>query len=453
MQTVFSRLKAGLRHLDGMQIEGRVQSVGGMALTIAGLDRALAIGQRVTVQGNRGPVQAEVVAIGGTAAGGVRVLPFGAWDGVSAGNRVVVCPGDAAIHPDASWIGHVVDALGRVVAPSDLFREGDSPRPVQADPPPAFDRRRVGAKLETGVKAVDVFTPLCRGQRMGVFAGSGVGKSTLMAMLARQTDAEVIVIGLVGERGREVQDFIRDDLGPEGMARAVVVVATSDAAPLLRRQAAWTATAVAEYFRDQGKQVLLMIDSVTRFAMAQREIGLSAGEPPTVKGYPPTVFAELPRLLERAGPGCGTQGDITGIYTVLVDGDDHNEPIADTVRGILDGHVVLDRRIAESGRYPAVDLQRSLSRMLPGCHTPIEREIMKGARRMLGKHGDMEDLIRIGAYRPGSDPDTDAAIRFFAPAEAYLTQDRNDAAPSTEAFSVLYGLLVEAGCDVALPQA
>ena len=216
---------------------------------------------------------------------------------------------------------------------------------------------------------------------MGVFAGSGVGKSTLMAMLARNTDADVIVIGLVGERGREVQDFIQDDLGPEGMARSVVVVSTGDEPPLMRRQAAWTATAVAEHFRDQGKQVLLLIDSVTRFAMAQREIGLSGGEPPTAKGYPPTVFSELPHLLERAGPGTeGSAATSPALYTVLVDGDDLNEPIADTVRGIMDGHVVLDRRIAEQGRYPAVNLQKSISRMLPGLPHRGEYAIMQAAR-------------------------------------------------------------------------
>ncbi|TMV68678.1 flagellum-specific ATP synthase FliI, partial [Thioclava sp. BHET1] len=258
-----------------------------------------------------------------------------------------------------------------------------------------------------------------------------------------------IVIGLVGERGREVQEFIQEDLGAEGMARAVVVVATGDEPPLLRRQAAWTATAVAEYFRDQGKQVLLLIDSVTRFAMAQREIGLSGGEPPTSKGYPPTVFSELPHLLERAGPGPEGAGDITGLYTVLVDGDDMNEPIADTVRGIIDGHVVLDRRIAEQGRYPAVNVQRSISRMLPDCHDPAEYRLLQAARRAIGRYADMEDLIRVGAYRPGADPEVDAAIRFNGPVSAFLGQRRSEAVPPDQAFALLARLLHEAG--IVLP--
>ena len=301
---------------------------------------------------------------------------------------------------------------------------------------------------------MDVFVPLCRGQRLGVFAGSGVGKSTLMAMFARQIDADVIVIGLVGERGREVQDFITRDLGPEGMARTVLVVATSDQPPLTRRQAAWTATAIAEFLRDQGKQVLLMIDSVTRFAMAQREIGLSAGEPPTTRGYTPTVFAELPRLLERSGPGRNVSRETatTEIYTVLVDGDDHNEPIADAVRGILDGHVILDRKIAEGGRYPAIDVAKSVSRALPHCHAPAERAIMSAARRALATAAEMEDLVRIGAYRAGADPATDAAIRFAALAEDFLRQGRNDRQGAEISFATLYGLLTESGLPLSPEQ-
>jgi flagellum-specific ATP synthase len=347
-------------------------------------------------------------------------------------------------------VGRALDAFG---APLDgsVLPQGPKAYPFRATPPDAFRRRQTGQKLESGIKAVDVFIPLCRGQRLGVFAGSGVGKSTLMAMFARQIDADVIVIGLVGERGREVQDFITRDLGPEGMARTVLVVATSDQPPLTRRQAAWTATAIAEYLRDQGKQVLLMIDSVTRFAMAQREIGLAAGEPPTTRGYTPTVFAELPRLLERSGPGTPSagQGDITAIYTVLVDGDDHNEPIADTVRGILDGHVILDRKIAETGRYPAIDVAKSVSRALPHCHTPAERAIMTAARRALAAAADVEDLVRIGAYRKGSDPATDAAIRFAELADGFLRQGRTDRQGSEISFATLYGLLSESGLPLS----
>lgn len=287
---------------------------------------------------------------------------------------------------------------------------------------------------------------------MGIFAGSGVGKTSLLAMLARNTNADIIVMGLIGERGREVREFIQEDLGPDGLARSVIVVSTGDESPLLRRQAAWTAMSVAEHFRSSGQQVLLLLDSVTRFAMAQREIGLAIGEPPTTRGYPPTVFSELPQLLERAGPGLEEEGDITGIFTVLVDGDDLNEPIADAVRGIVDGHLVLDRSIAERNRFPAIDLQRSISRMLPGCHDVEQLAILTAARKALSRFSDMEELIRIGAYRPGTDAAIDAAIRFFDEADPYLAQGRTERVPSLEAFAEFYRMLTDAGFSVPLPQ-
>lgn len=449
MHTAFSNLSTVARSIDDARIVGEVTSVTGLTLTVTGLTRALGIGQRCQVSGRHGPVMGEVVGLGPD---GTHVLPFGSWDGVAAGDEVVASTGGDVIRPDDSWIGRVMDALCRPLDGAGPLHDGAAPRRVKAAPPPAFQRRRVGPRLDTAIKTFDIFTPLCRGQRMGVFAGSGVGKSTLMAMLARNAQADVIVIGLVGERGREVQDFIQQDLGPEGMARAVLVVSTGDEAPLMRRQAAWTATAVAEHFRDRGKQVLLLVDSVTRFAMAQREIGLAGGEPPTAKGYPPTVFAELPQLLERAGPGSeGTQGgDITGLYTVLVDGDDMNDPVADAVRGIMDGHVVLDRRIAEGGRYPAVDLLKSISRMLPDCHSGAEYAVLQAARRLLAKYYDMEELIRIGAYKPGTHPETDAAIRFFEPAEAFLSQRKHEAMHVNEAFAEIYRMLGEAGVQVEI---
>ena len=295
---------------------------------------------------------------------------------------------------------------------------------------------------------MDIFAPLCTGQRMGIFAGSGVGKSTLMSMLARRGEADVIVVCLVGERGREVQDFLKHALGPEGLARSVVVAATGDAAPLLRRQAAWTATTVAEALRDEGLNVLMMLDSVTRFAQAQREIGLSLGEPPAARGYPPTVFAELPQLLERTGPGTEGQGDITALYTVLVDGDDLNDPVADAVRGILDGHLVLSRRVAERGRYPAIDLERSLSRMLPDCHSPAENAVLTAARSALGRYGEMEDLIRIGAYKSGADPATDRSVAVATGAETFLTQSRDSHVATGQAFEGLHAILSEAGVEL-----
>ncbi len=413
-----------------------------MTLTVTGLERALGIGQRCWVEGANGAIMGEAV---GTGPGGTQVLPFGTWDGVVVGDRVSLATGGEELRPDISWRGRVMDALGRPLDGRGPLHEGPAARRVRAGPPPAFARRRVGGRLQTGVRAMDIFTPLCRGQRMGIFAGSGVGKSSLLAMLAKRAEADVIVIGLVGERGREVQDFIQHDLGEEGMARAVLVVSTGDEPPLMRRQAAWTATTVAEHFRDAGQNVLLLIDSVTRFAMAQREIGLSGGEPPTAKGYPPTVFAELPRLMERAGPGMGEAGDITALFTVLVDGDDMNDPVADAVRGILDGHVLLDRRIAEQGRFPAVDLLGSVSRMLPDCHSEAEYDALRRARRLMTRYRDMEELIRIGAYRPGADAETDRAIRFQEPAEAFLTQRKQEFTPTAESFAALGQMLLDAG--------
>jgi flagellum-specific ATP synthase len=298
--------------------------------------------------------------------------------------------------------------------------------------------------MSLGVRALDLFAACCSGQRMGIFAGSGVGKSVLLSMMARQAEADVIVIGLIGERGREVKEFLEDTLG-DGLARSVVVVATSDEPAPRRRQAAWLTLALAEHFRDQGLHVLCLLDSVTRFAMAQREIGLAAGEPPTTRGYTPTVFAELPRLLERAGPGIpgpdGRCGTITGLFTVLVDGGDHDEPVADAVRGILDGHIVMTRAIAERGRYPAVDVLKSVSRLMPQCHAPPERVLVARARALMASHADMEELIRLGAYTRGADPVIDEAIARRPALESLLTQDRDERADTASAFAMLQAAL------------
>lgn len=443
-RTMFSELRVRTRQIAESEVFGKVLSIGGLELEVAGLGAAARMGGHVKVADR---IRGEIVAVDRDVA---TVLPFGTWEGVALADDVRLIDAGGDIYPDESWLGRVLDAFGQPLDDA-LLCEGPHCYPPRAVPPEAFQRRSTGKKLETRIKAIDAFTPICRGQRLGVFAGSGVGKSTLMAMLARQIDADVIVIGLVGERGREVQDFISRDLGPEGMARSVLVVATSDQPPLTRRQAAWTATAIAEFLRDQGQHVLLMIDSVTRFAMAQREIGLAAGEPPTSRGYTPTVFAELPRLLERSGPGRNVpgQGDITAIYTVLVDGDDHNEPIADTVRGILDGHIILDRKIAEGGRYPAIDIAKSVSRALPHCHAPAERAIMTSARRALALNAEMEDLVRIGAYRAGGDARTDAAIQFASLADGFLCQASSDSLSADETFATLYGLLDEAGLPLS----
>jgi flagellum-specific ATP synthase len=442
METRFSDLTQAVRNATGMRIAGQVRSVSGLTLTVEGLGRTLGIGQRCRVHGRSGPVLAEVVGLDDA---GAHVLPFGMWRGIAAGDAVEALGGDDHLWPTKAWLGRVIDGLGRPLDGKGNLPQGATPISVHAGPPPAFQRRRVGRRIDTGVKAVDIFTPICRGQRMGVFAGSGVGKSTLMAMLARRADADVIVIGLVGERGREVQEFVQKDLGAEGLSRSVLVVSTGDEPPLMRRQAAWTATAVAEHFRDAGLQVLLLLDSVTRFAMAQREIGLAAGEPPAQRGFPPTTFAELPQLLERAGPGREGQGDITAIYTVLVEGEDMNDPVADTVRGILDGHIILDRAIGERGRYPAIDLLRSVSRMLPDCHTPEDNALLSAARLGLARYSDMDDLIRLGAYKEGSDLEVDRAIRLFDPLNRLLTQGKDEATPSAEGFAALRQVLDDAG--------
>jgi len=314
--------------------------------------------------------------------------------------------------------------------------------PLRAQPPSAHGRARVAGKLDLGVRALNTFLTCCKGQRMGIFAGSGVGKSTLLAMLARNTDADVTVIALVGERGRELKEFIEDDLGEEGLKKSVIVAATSDEAPLTRRQAAFVAMATAEYFRDQGLHVLLLMDSVTRFAMAQREIGLSAGEPPASKGYTPTVFAELPRLLERAGPGrVGSTGSITGLFTVLVEGDDHNEPISDAVRGILDGHIVLERAIAERGRFPAINILKSVSRAMPGCNSESEQGLVLQARQQLSVYEDMAELIRLGAYRTGTNPEVDQAMTLYPQLEAFLTQSKEEQTSLADGYANLSKIL------------
>src|SRR6185312_12044801 len=319
--------------------------------------------------------------------------------------------------------------------------QGKIAYPLKASPPLATIRGRVGAKLDLGVRALNAFATCCEGQRMGIFSGSGVGKSTLLAMMARNSKADAIVIGLIGERGREVKEFVEDDLGPEGLARSVIVAATSDEAPLVRRQAAYVAMTVAEQLRDQGLNVLLLMDSVTRFAMAQREIGLSAGEPPASKGYTPTVFAELPRLLERAGPGEEGGGTITGLFTVLVEGDDHNEPVSDAVRGILDGHIVLERAIAERGRFPAINILKSVSRAMPGCNSEDEQRLVLKARAPMTIYEDMAELIRLGAYKAGTNPEVDEAVRLYPQLEAFLGQSKTERARMADGYDALAVIL------------
>ena len=317
-----------IAELDGPLIYGRVAAVKGLMIEVAGPVHAMPVGARLTIEtGVNGGVPCEVVGFAGENA---VVMPFAAIEGVRRGCRAIVSQSGALVRPSNDWLGRVLNAHGQPVDGKGPIKPGHSPYPFRAPPPPAHARKRVGKALDLGVRALNTFATVCKGQRLGIFAGSGVGKSVLLSMLARYTACDVAVIGLVGERGREVQEFLQDDLGPQGLKRSVVVVATSDEPALMRRQAALLSMSIAEYFRDEGKDVLLLMDSVTRFAMAQREIGLAGGEPPTAKGYTPTVFSELPRLLERAGPG-EDKGTSTGLFTVLVDGDDHNEPVADAV--------------------------------------------------------------------------------------------------------------------------
>ncbi|MGE0533078.1 MAG: flagellar protein export ATPase FliI [Hyphomonadaceae bacterium] len=435
MPSHLSRLAHDIEALDPRRFEGRVTGLSGALIEASGPMEALSLGARGTIITNGGQTRAEIVGFRGDRA---LFAPFDPIENIRPGARVLLEGAAASVRPSQSWLGRIVDCFGQPVDGEGPLPQGLNPRLVRGAPPSAHDRARVGARLDTGVRAINIFAALCRGQRMGVFAGSGVGKSVLMSMLARGAGADVIVIGLVGERGREVKEFIEDTLGEEGRRRSVVVVATSDESAARRRLAPHMACAVAEYFRDQGQDVLLLVDSVTRFAMAQREIGLSVGEPPTTKGYTPSVFAELPKLLERAGPGReGEHGSITALFTVLVDGDDHNEPIADAVRGILDGHIVMERAIAERGRYPAINVLKSISRLMPMCHTADENVLVARAREALSLYAEMEELIRIGAYKAGADAAVDNAIRVRPAVEAVLAQGREEQTSIKEAFSML----------------
>jgi flagellum-specific ATP synthase len=446
MQTLASAARA-IRTMVPDRRFGSVVAVRGALIEVEGLAGVAQIGSRVEIQGANGKVETEVTALDRDVA---LCLPFTDPQGVGLGSRAELAAGQFSIRPSQAWLGRMIDGLGRPVDGLGSLPNGADPQPIKSAPPAAANRARVGHRIETGVRTLDLFAPLCIGQRLGLFAGSGVGKSVLLSMLARWTQCDVAVIGLIGERGREVQEFIEDDLGPEGMARSVVVVATSDEPALMRRQAAWTTLAVAEHFRDQGLNVLCLMDSVTRFAMAQREIGLASGEPPATKGYTPTVFAELPRLLERAGPGEPGKGMITGLFTVLVDGDDHNEPVADAVRGILDGHVVMRRAIAERGRYPAIDVLKSVSRTLPHCMNDDQNATRLAARKLLSTYADMEEMVRLGAYKAGSSDEVDQAVALAPQIEALINQGKHDQGDADASFAAL-AEIVAGGAAAAEP--
>jgi flagellum-specific ATP synthase len=438
---------SALHEIAPMTLRGRVCAVSALSVEVAGLSHHLAVGDRVVLEGRHGGrVLAEIVGAG---AHGLRAAPFGVTHGLGTGAVVRAAPGPGQAHlaPSDQWLGRVIDPLGQPADGRGALPRGDKPRPVRARPPPAIGRARLGPPIDLGVRVLNCFATCRTGQRLGLFSGSGVGKSTLLSMLARHTECDVAVLALVGERGREVREFLEDDLGAAGLARSVVVVATSDAPPLMRREAAYAALTIAEHFCDEGKSVLLLMDSVTRFCLALREIGLAAGEPPATRGYPPSVFAELPILLERAGPGTmqpdGSAGQITALFTVLVEGGDHDEPVADAVRGILDGHVVLDRRIGEGGRYPAVDVLKTLSRAAAGCLTPDQARLLRDARAMIALHNDMADMVRLGAAKPGADPMLDRAMRCVPRIETFLTQRSDDPTSLAESFAGLIAAMRE----------
>lgn len=429
-----------INRLQQVRYVGTVEAIKGLVVTCRGLSSVLKVGDRCQIErrasagSGHTTVKAEVVGFADEQA---LLMPFDQLEGVGPGSRVRAESTAPFVSPSPAWLGRVINAFGEPIDGKGPLPEGEAAHLIRGNAPPAQQRERVRGKLDMGVRAINAFLSCCRGQRMGIFSGSGVGKSVLMSMLARYSQAQVNVIGLIGERGREVQEFIEDNLGEEGLKRSVVVVASSSESALMRREAAYMTLAVAEYFRDSGQEVLCLMDSVTRFAMAQREIGLSVGEPPTTKGYTPTVFSELPRLLERAGPGLSGQGAISAFFTVLVEGDDTNEPIADTVRGILDGHIVMSRAIAERGRYPAIDVLRSISRTMPDCNDKAENVLVQTARSLLSTYDDMAEMIRLGAYRQGSDPEVDRAIAHHQPLESFLSQDKDEYSSLSDSYSQL----------------
>jgi flagellum-specific ATP synthase len=412
-----SRFSSVIEKVDTIKVNGKVTDVIGMVIVSLGPNVSLGDVCTVTDRSGREVCKTEVV---GFKDGKVLSVALGEVEKISQMCEIKAEGKSFRIGVGNGLLGRVIDGLGNPIdGKGELVVE--SSRVIYAEPPNPLERQRISESLQTGVRAIDGLLTCGKGQRIGIFAGSGVGKSVLLGMIARNTSADVNVIVLVGERGREVREFIEKDLGEEGLARSVLIISTSDKSALLRMKAAHIGTTIAEYFRDQGKDVVLMMDSVTRFAMAQREIGLTIGEPPTTKGYTPSVFAVLPKLLERAGNA--KQGSITGFYTVLVDGDDMNEPIADAVRSILDGHIVLSRKIAHKGQFPAIDVLQSISRVMPDIVTKDHRSRVISFKDILATYNEAEDLVNIGAYVKGSNPAIDHALAKISTLRGYLKQD------------------------------
>ena len=410
----WSSLARKVEQIEPVSVQGMVSKIVGLMVESSG--PRVSVGEYCHIVTREGKhIPAEVVGFRDTI---TMLMPLGELEGIAPGDRIIPQAHNLRVNVGDSLLGHILDGLGQPL--DGRMIKTNHTYPLQNNPPNAFTRPRIHDVMSVGVRAIDALLTIGRGQRIGIFAGSGVGKSTLLGMIARNAKAHINVIALVGERGRELRDFLEKDLGPEGLARSVVVVATSDQPALVRLKAAFTATAIAEYFRDQGKNVLLMMDSVTRFAMAQREVGLTVGEPPATRGYPPSVFAMLPKLLERSG--MSDRGSITGLYTVLVDGDDHNEPIADAVRGILDGHIVLTRQLAMQNHYPAIDILQSVSRVMPDVVSKEHMNLAGKIREHMAVYQDAKDLIDIGAYVKGSNPRIDQAIEFYEPIRSFIRQ-------------------------------
>lgn len=425
----YSKLEKKISETNTVFTEGKVTKVIGLTIEAEGIKSF--VGELCTIYNEmNNSIKCEVVGFRDNA---VLLMPLGELVGISPGCRVVPENKPLSVRCSDELLGKIIDGLGNPLDGSRIqFGEDYN---LDNDPPDPMKRKRIKEIMPTGLRAIDAFLTCGEGQRLGIFAGSGVGKSTTLGMIAREANADVNVISLIGERGREVLDFIEKDLGPEGMKRSVVVCATSDKPALIRLKGALTATAIAEYFRDQGKKVILMMDSVTRFAMAQREIGLAIGEPPATKGYTPSVFAKLPRLLERSGTS--EKGSITAFYTVLVDGDDFNEPIADAVRGILDGHIVLSRALAHKNHYPAIDVLNSVSRLMPSIAPEEHKNAASEARDLLATYKESEDLINIGAYAKGSNKKIDKAINFNDSLNNFLKQKIDEKAPYEKTIETL----------------
>ncbi|MEZ4755120.1 MAG: FliI/YscN family ATPase [Bdellovibrionota bacterium] len=440
MSSIFENANAAMKLVSNVELRGAVSDVTG--LIVEGTGPFVPVGSHVRIKSGRSKFPAQVV---GFRSDKVLLMPFGELEGIAPGAVISADGSDSEVLVSDQLLGRVIDALGRPIDQKPLLPIGDL-RPLYCDPPNPVTRARIDKFFDLGVSCLNSMLTVGSGQRIGIMAGSGVGKSTLLGMIAKHSQSDVNVIGLVGERGREVREFIERDLGPEGLKRSVVVVATGNESALLRIRAAFLATTIAEYFRDQGKKVVLMLDSVTRLAMAQREIGLAIGEPPSTRGYTPSVFSMLPKLLERAGT-CAGKGSITGLYTVLVEGDDMNEPIADATRGILDGHIVLSRHLAGKGHFPAIEVLESVSRVMSDVVPEVIIDLAAEARDIIATYRDAEDLITIGAYKEGQNPKVDRAVKVIDKLNAFLKQKSSKKVSMHEAWQ---GLAEALGYDLSV---